>query len=401
MPPADPRRWRLPRAAATLLLALAALCAGGSPAAARSVPQGFAGMHIEGELVEGTRDLDGELGLMVSAGVESVRTAFTWSQAQPYPIWEAVPEEERGRFRDVGGVPTDFSATDRLVRAAAARHLQLLPVVIEAPPWSARHPGVFASPPQPRKPYAAFVAALARRYGSRGTFWAENPDVPRRPIRDWQIWNEPNLFTFWSDQPSARDYAALLAATRPALRRADSRARIVLGGLVNRSWDALEALYRAGAGRNFDVVAIHPFTREVDGVFTILRYARRAMARHGDSRKPLVITELSWTSAAGRIPKRAEEGFEATEAGQASNLRNAYTRLARARRRLRIEQVFWFTWLSPDVGDWTFSYAGLRRIAGDGAEPKPAFGAFAATALALQGCAAKREVATACVPERR
>jgi hypothetical protein len=31
--------------------------------------------------------------------------------------------------------------------------------------------------------YTAYLEALVRRYGPRGSFWDERPDVPRRPLR--------------------------------------------------------------------------------------------------------------------------------------------------------------------------------------------------------------------------
>ena len=44
---------------------------------------------------------------------------------------------------------------------------------------------------------------------------------------------------------------------------------------------------------------------------------RDVMARHGDARKPLLLTELSWPSAKGKT--RTRYGFEVSERDQASN----------------------------------------------------------------------------------
>ncbi len=52
-------------------------------------------------------------------------------------------------------------------------------------------------------------------------------------------------------------------------------------------------------------------------------------------------------------------------------------RLAAARTRLRLAGLFYYTWLSPELGDdESFSYAGLRRLAGGGIVAKPALAAF-------------------------
>ena len=51
-------------------------------------------------------------------------------------------------------------------------------------------PGI--APRYPRL-YAKYASELVRRYGPRGYFWRRNPSLPKRPIRTWQIWNEPHL----------------------------------------------------------------------------------------------------------------------------------------------------------------------------------------------------------------
>jgi hypothetical protein len=207
--------------------------------------------------------------------------------------------------------------------------------------------------------------------------------VPRLHVTDWQLWNEPALTNFWLDQPFARGYVALLRATRPALRRADPRARVVIGGLVHESWRALASVYRAGGGRWFDVLALHPFTREPAGVLDIIERNRRVMARNGDRRKPLLVTELSWPSSYGRIPSRY--GYETDERGQARQLGRGLRALAAHRRRLRIERVYWYTWMTRETSpDYPFDYSGVRRIRRSRVVAKPALAALRRTALALR-----------------
>jgi hypothetical protein len=252
--------------------------------AQRQVPERFLGVVADGPLLDdgallgAHSSLRRELDLMVGAGVESVRLSFYWAQMQPYAGWAEVPAAERDRFDDGAGVPTDFGVTDRLVGLAAERGLSLLPVVLWAPGWAALLPGEFASPPSDPAVYARFVRALAERYGSRGSFWREQRELRRVPLRDWQVWNEPTYLSFWLVQPFAREYVALLRATRASLAKADPRGRVVLGGLVYDSWDALEQIYAAGGRRFFDAVALHPFTRRPDDVLRIVERNRTVMS---------------------------------------------------------------------------------------------------------------------------
>ena len=91
-----------------------------------------------------------------------------------------------------------------------------------------------------------------------------------------------------------------LRAVAAGVRSADPGATIVLAGLTNRSWLALRQLYKFGARGLFDVVALHPYTRRAEDVLKLVRFARRVMAKHGDGRLPVWITELSWPAAQGR-----------------------------------------------------------------------------------------------------
>jgi hypothetical protein len=362
----------------------------------RKVPANFFGTVADGPLTENPAvDFAAQLDTMVTSGVQTMRTVFNWSGSQPYQTFDEVPAEQRDRFRDENGVPTDYSKIDAVVLAAAQRRIAVLPVVQIAPMWAARHPGELASPPTDPQEYADFAGALVRRYGPAGSFWTEHPELVAQPIRHWQIWNEPNFKVFWSDQPFAPDYVELLRAARGAIKAVDPGARIVLGGLPNKSWTALARVYEAGGRKAFDIAAFHPFTAKVDGVKEILRRDRKVMARNHDSRKPLWVTEMSWTSAKGKTS--VTYGNEQTEKGQAKKLSDAYTMLARERGKLRVGRVYWYTWLTRDrQDDYPFDWAGLLRITSGGVKAKPALAAFRRTALALQRCRSKRERADRC-----
>jgi polysaccharide biosynthesis protein PslG len=380
-------------------LSLAAASAADARAATKKVPANFVGAVADGPLLEDpTVSFTGQLNTMVGAGVQSVRIVFNWAAAQPYASFDEVPPDEIANYRDEDGVPTDWRQIDRIVTVNTERRLAILPVVITAPAWAARHPGVFGSPPTSPAQYAVFVKALARRYGPGGLFWTEHPEFGSagRPIRLWQFWNEPNLKPFWSDQPFATDYVELLRQSREAVKAVDPGAKVVLAGLPNKSWEALTQIYKAGGRGLFDVATFHPFTAKPSGVKTILERDRKVMAKYGDSRMPLWVTELSWTSAKGKTSQKY--GNEETESGQAKKLTEAFTLLANLRTKLRIGRVYWYTWLTLDRdATYPFDWAGLLRIASDGkVKRKPAFNAFRKIALKLEQCKSKKGRADKC-----
>lgn len=366
-----------------LLVVLVACLAGGcsASAGARAVPRGFFGASFEGPVLDrGGSLLESETRVMSASGVESIRATFSWDQAQPYEQLSDVPAEQRARFRVVEGVPTDFSATDQIVRIAAVRRFHLIPVVLRAPAWDSRHPGKLASPPEGTAGYARYLRALVGRYGPNGSFWNENPTVPRRPQRDWQIWNEPGQAKFfWSDQPFAKDYVALLRASREAIKSQDAGARIILAGLVGLSNKDLQRIYDAGGRGLFDVAAVHPFTYYASNSVLLVRRFRRTLDRNGDRKVPLVISELTWPSSKGKVTEGY--GFEVTERQQAQRIRDLFPLLIEKRRSLRLEGVIWYVWASKDTTQDTFMYSGLRHYHKGRITPKPAYFAFRTIAL--------------------
>lgn len=369
---------------------LLGLLLGAAPAQAgrhhhRTVPFGFLGVTADGPVFRDTATTSSETRLMARSGVETIRVAFYWSLAQPYRAESDVPADQISRFAFDSGPPTDFDPTDSVVAAAARRGMRVLPVVQGAPAWSSYRSLGTSSPPRSNAAYARYLTLLVQRYGPSGSFWDDHPELRREPIRSWEVWNEPDLPAYWGRRPWAPSYVRLLRTAYRAVHRADRHAKVVLGGLTNFTWKDLKLVYRAGGRRYFDVASIHPFTRRLSGWVKILRWCRGAMDRAGDRRKPILISEFSWPSAAGRH-LAVSYGFELSERGQARYLVAATREVVRLRKRLRIVGLYWFTWLSPRLGSpLSFDYAGLRRLSsGRRIVSKPAFYAFRALAHRLE-----------------
>ena len=256
----------MPAVRASLIAVLSALvllaAAPAADAGQRKVPNGFYGVMWDRAASEApAADQRAQWDLMARSGVESVRTAFSWRVAQP-----------------VGGRPPSFALTDQTVELASQRNIRVLPVVSDTPRWAAIG-GRIGAPPARIADYVAYLDALVRRYGPQGTFWAERPDIPRRPLREWQIWNEPHLDGYWradGDDIWAQGYAALLQASNAALERADPGSVTVLAGLADFVWLHMRKLYRAGIRGHFDVAAMNFFTTRPRLVMKGVRLFRAA-----------------------------------------------------------------------------------------------------------------------------
>jgi len=123
----------------------------------------------------------------------------------------------------------------------------------------------------PANRWAVFVYQAVDRYRPGGAASREVPGWPAgRGVRDWEIWNEPDLSFFWSG--SAADYARMLKVAAIAARQADPQARLLFGGLAifeKPNWlrEVLTILQndpdpqlRDAFGWYFDILPVHSYS---------------------------------------------------------------------------------------------------------------------------------------------
>jgi hypothetical protein len=312
------------------------------------VPRDFFGVVYDGGVTTApAASQEGQFARMRHTGVETARVVFSWADAQPNQ-----------------GQPPSFAATDALVARAARNDIDLLPIVIYAPPWAREDPSNGASPPRDAADYAAFLRALVTRYGPAGSFWIENPALPKRPLRTWQIWNEPQLRYQWADSDWQPSYGRLLRAAHDTLKQADPGCTVVLAGATNFAWTALASLYDKGAIKSaFDVAALHPYTGSARRVLTAVKLFRAVLRRHGDGRRPVWITELAWPASKGRAtPPSGLKTIVTTAHGMSQRLVRGYTLLAQTH---AVQRAYWYTWASGyRRSDGIFDFTGLERYDG-------------------------------------
>ena len=339
---------------AVLVAAVATICA--LAPVAESAPARFYGVVYDRDVeVANPAIQDAQFGLMRKAGVETVRRVFSWDAAQP-----------------TQGQPPNFADTDALVARAARNDIEILAIVMYAPAWARQSADDPASPPRDNADYVAFLDALVARYGPSGSFWAEHTDVPKRPLRTWQIWNEPQLPYQWSDRDWETSYGKLLHAAHDALKKDDPGSTVVLAGATNFAWDALESLYdKGGIKGQFDVAALHPYTGSAGRVVKAAQLFRAVLNKHGDGKKPVWITELAWPASKGKLaPPKGLAALPTTAKGMATRLTHAYQMLAKTH---VVQRAYWYTWASAyRKSDGIFDFTGLERF-------DPATGRFTAT----------------------
>ena len=248
-----------------------------------------------------------ELDRIDALGLHVVRRDFLWANLEP----------SEGAF--------DFAAEDAAVDDSRARGLVTIGILAYNAPWDAPD-GNVGTPPDSQK-FAAFAEATARHFAGR--------------VDAWEIWNEPNNGSrFWQPREDGAEYARLLAAAYPAVKRGNPSATVLLGGLIylyeGIVTDAATFLgdaftYDPDLGRWFDVLALHPYAHyppqatpeQDDGheqpVGQMVSRTRALLDYYG-APKPVWVTELGWPvygtvdeAGQGRFDVRA--AIEAMAAG--------------------------------------------------------------------------------------
>ncbi|HET8862660.1 MAG TPA: glycosyl hydrolase [Solirubrobacterales bacterium] len=356
-------------------LAIAALGAGAAAAPAGAVPADFWGV------VPQVTPSPEQFQRLKAGGVDSIRISISWSSVQP-----------------LRNGPFDFTGPDAIVGAAAAARIDVLPFLLNAPSWavpSAAVPGTGGGIRAPkflpvrsgaqRSGWRKFVVQVVKRYGPRGTFWTENPGLPKKAIRVWQIWNEPN-FKYFVARPNPAEYGKLVKLSYGAVKAADKGARVILAGLFARPIEAeikqgppqayfaadfLEGMYASTPGikSKFQGYALHPYTGSYKNLTSRIEEVRAVLKANGDASKGLWVTELGWSSQ----PPRAGNSFAKGLGGQAAQLKGAFGLLRAKQPKWHVQRVYWF---SVDDLKNACNFCDGSGLFANGFKPKPAWKAF-------------------------
>jgi len=325
------------------------------------VPREFFGL-VADEIFWAGESRSGVLTRAGSTGAGSVRQLFDWS----------IIEKAPGVY--------DWHLYDSYVADMTRAGLTILPVLFRAPSFHEARPagdtrhGYY--PPKDDGGFESFATAAVRRYGPDGSFWRERPSLPHRPLRSWQIWNEPNLYVYWLPNANPTAYTRLLKSASAAIHQADPGAEVLTGGLPHSRFgmsieDFVTGIYNAGGKGSFDTLAIHPYAGGADGVYSIVNRFRELLDAYGDAERSIWITELGWATGGPEHP------FNIGLGPQGELIKRVLGTLVNKSAQLKLRGLMYFNWrdLPPDpaTGDRWGLHTGLFRR--DGSE-KPGFTAF-------------------------
>ena len=236
------------------------------------------------------------------------------------------------------------------------------------------------NPYAPLKPadFGRFMRAAATRYNGKQFVRYEGKRTRLPKLSHWEIWNEPNLKSFFrkrNNRSSLATYGAMVRAAYPQIKRANRRAIVIAGATGPRSTTGkgnigarawMNGLMRQRKTR-FDAYSQHiypaaapnrrtkafPSWSSLPEIFRSVDRKRKGM--------PVYITEASYTTA--KTPFR---NVSVTPRQQRAYMRQIFR--LRTVRSSRVPVIMWF-----NLQDNQFWPGGLYR---ENLRKKPSYAAF-------------------------
>ena len=265
------------------------------------------------------------LQMVSEAGFKWIRQEFPWEDIEIYG---------KGDFWDHKWNKSAWEKYDNIVDLAEKYKLQIIARLDNPPAWSRAggdDVGTLA-PPDDFNDFGDFVYTIVSRYKGR--------------IKYYQIWNEPNIYPEWGEQPvDPEAYTELLKIGYTRAKEADPNCVIISGALAStielgprnlNDFIFLQRMYDAGAKDYFDILAMQgyglwsgPYDRRMrPRVINFSRplYIRDIMVKNGDEHKPIWISEMNWNALPPDHPALPIYG-RVTEEQQARYVVEAYRRV--------------------------------------------------------------------------
>ena len=261
--------------ASTIALAATCACADG-PLPAPGVPLSCGVQLKTHNFTVETLDRIHELGFRI------VRRGFYWGSV----------EKEQGAY--------DFADYDAPMARARELGLTVVGVLFGNHKLYEDHGQRAVRTDAGRQGFARFAAALAKHYQGQKVLW--------------EVWNEPNVRTFWrgdgkhNSDEFAKEYVALVKEVAPAMLAVDSGCFVVAGSVSNYwepSYRWTESCFRKGILKTgIRGWSVHPYGVKTPEEFAVGHARTRELLRkHGSPDLPILNTER------GFAVKKTDEGW--------------------------------------------------------------------------------------------
>jgi Glycosyl hydrolases family 39/Glycosyl hydrolases family 2, sugar binding domain len=245
------------------------------------------------------RDLNVTLDLAARVGLKWFRTGFLW--------------------RDLERTQGDFSWTkfDSTFAVAERLKIKILPTLAIIPEWASSDPlgrqsvRIKSGRMPIIKHWERYVRQMVSRYSKYCQYW--------------EIWNEPNLKSYWKPVPESYEYFQLLNAAYKQIKEVNPQAQVLTAGLVphifikdkNLAGEAfLDELYKYSRGKPvFDHIGYHPYPlmrknisnqRLTNSLEEMFARMRKVQKQNGDQNSKLWLTETGCPDLLRTIDERRQ-----------------------------------------------------------------------------------------------
>lgn len=246
---------------------------------------------------------DRQVEMIAAAGFGWIRQEFPWQDIEIHGRGDF--EDRRNDLNQDGTIDpiSAWEKYDHIVDVVEAYGLRLQVRLSNPPSWTHADPAIGEkAPSDDLQDFVNYAAAVAERYRGR--------------ILHYQVWNEPNIYPEWGEQPvNPEAYSEMLCRTYDALKAVDPNIVVISAALaptVNLSernlsdFVFLQRMYDAGAGQCFDVMSTQGYgfysgptdqrMRPTTLTFSHHVYVRDIMVANGDAHKPIWLAEAAWNA---------------------------------------------------------------------------------------------------------
>lgn len=78
-------------------------------------------------------------------------------------------------------------------------------------------------------------------------------------IKYWEIWNEPNHFAYWGDEPNGKEYGKLVHETANVIRSIDPEAKIIAGATASLDPEFTDEFLQVDNANLIDIISFHNY----------------------------------------------------------------------------------------------------------------------------------------------
>ena len=196
-----------------------------------------------------------------------------------------------------------LDAHDRLMQALELRGMGALFIIEYANPLYYDGPGAYdymwgPRTPETRNAFARFALAAARQFSGRNVML--------------EIWNEPNISTFWHPAPNPVDYGLLVDATWRMVKGQVTDVPVVVGATSGCDAAFLDQALSVAGSSVGDAVSIHPYRSTAPETFVQDRALVRDVIRRKTGRSDIPLYSGEWGYSSSWFGGRTECGLEKT-----------------------------------------------------------------------------------------